>query len=98
MCITPVDKTRTSAKPNTTDWESINLKKTKRHVTNLQRRIYLASKNGDKKKVRDLQRQLVRSYSATVQAVHRVTVINKGKSTLELMDLKPLTMKKEAFL
>ncbi len=81
MCITPVDKTRTSAKPNTTDWESINLKKTKRHVTNLQRRIYLASKNGDKKKVRDLQRQLVRSYSATVQAVHRVTVINKGKST-----------------
>lgn len=44
-----------SAKPNTTDWKSINLKKTKRHVTNLQKRIYLASKNGDKKKVRDLQ-------------------------------------------
>lgn len=70
-----------SAKPNATDWKSVNLKKTKRHVTNLQRRIYLASKNGDKKKVRDLQRQLVMSYSATVQAVHRVTVVNKGKLT-----------------
>ena len=47
----------------------------------MQRRIYLASKNDDKKKVRDLQRQLVRSYSAIVQTVHRVTVINKEKIT-----------------
>ncbi|MBQ3298642.1 MAG: group II intron reverse transcriptase/maturase [Bacilli bacterium] len=87
-----------SAKPNTTDWKSINLKKTKRHVTNLQRRIYLASKNGDKKKVRDLQRQLVRSYSATVQAVHRVTVINKGKLTPGIDGFKATNDKQRGML
>ena len=98
MCITPVNKTRMSAKPNTTDWKSINLKKIKRHVTNLQKRIYLASKNGDKKKVRDLQRQLVRSYSAIVQAVHRVTVINKGKITPGIDGFKATNDKKRGAL
>lgn len=98
MCITPVDKTRMSAKPNATDWKSVKLKKTKRHVTNLQRRIYLASKNGDKKKVRDLQRQLVMSYSATVQAVHRVTVINKGKLTPGIDGFKATTDKQRGEL
>ena len=98
MCITPVDKTRMSAKPNTTDWKSVNLKKTKRHVTNLQRRIYLASKNNDKKKVRDLQRQLVMSYSAAIQAVHRVTVINKGKLTPGIDGFKATTNKERGML
>ena len=37
------------AKPNTTDWKSIKWNKVRRHVTNLQERIYRASKNGDKK-------------------------------------------------
>lgn len=69
------------AKPNTTDWKSINWNKVNRFVTSLQERIYLASRKGDKKKVRDLQRQLMRSYYAKLKAVRRVTQENKGKYT-----------------
>ena len=64
----------------------------------MQRRIYRASKNGDKKKVRDLQRQLVRSYSATIQAVHRVTVINKGKLTPGIDGFKATNDKQRGIL
>ena len=69
------------AKPNTTDWKSIKWNKVRRHVTNLQERIYRASKKGDKKKVRDLQRQLMRSNSVLIMAINRVTKINKGRFT-----------------
>ena len=70
MCITPVNKTRTSAKPNTTDWKSVNLKKTKMHVTNYAKTDYaVLVKNGDKKESqRTYKGQLVRSYSATISS------------------------------
>ena len=70
-----------SAKPNTTDWKDIENKmyKYKRNVTSLQNRIYRASRKGDEKKVRDLQRQLMNSYSALVLAIDRVTKKNKGR-------------------
>lgn len=69
------------AKPNTTDWKSINWNKANRSVTSLQERIYLASRKDDKKKVRDLQKQLMRSYYALLKAIRRVTQENKGKYT-----------------
>lgn len=92
MCIAPDNSVCESAKPNTTDWKSIKWHKVNRHVTSLQERIYRASKSNDKKKVRDLQRQLMRSKSALVKAVDRVTRVNKGKSTRALMDSRqPMT-------
>ena len=56
MCIASNNDICKSAKPNTTDWKSIKWNKVNRHVTSLQRRIYRASKDNNKKKVRDLQR------------------------------------------
>ena len=61
-------------------------------------RLIRPSKNDDKKKVRDLQRQLVMSYSATIQAVHRVTVINKGKLTPGIDGFKATTNKERGML
>ena len=84
-----------SAKPNTTDWKDIENKmyKYKRNVTSLQNRIYRASKKGDEKKVRDLQRQLMNSYSALVLAIDRVTKKNKGKNTPGIDGFKATTNK-----
>ena len=84
-----------SAKPNTTDWKDIENKmyKYKRNVTSLQNRIYRASRKGDEKKVRDLQRQLMNSYSALVLAIDRVTKKNKGKNTPGIDGFKATTNK-----
>ena len=81
MRFTPNNNICEPAKPITTDWKSIKWNKVNRHVTSLQRRIYRASRNNDRKKVRDLQRQLMRSNSALLIAIKRVTQVNKGKYT-----------------
>ena len=81
MSFTPNVNVCEPAKPNTTDWNSIKWNKVNRHVSSLQERIYRASRNNDKKKVRDLQRQLMRSSSALLKAIKRVTQENKGKCT-----------------
>ena len=81
MSFTPNVNICEPAKPNTTDWKSIKWNKVNRHVFSLQERIYYASRNDNKKKVRDLQRQLMRSSSALLKAIKRVTQENKGKST-----------------
>ena len=81
MRLTPNNNICEPAKPITTDWKSIKWNKVNRHVTSLQRRIYHASREKDKKKVRDLERQLIRSNSALLIAIRRVTQVNKGKNT-----------------
>lgn len=72
MRLTPNNNICEPAKPDTTDWKSIKWYKINRHVDSLQKRIYRASENGDKKKVRDLQRQLMRSNSALLKAKNLV--------------------------
>ena len=81
MRFTPNNDICEPAKPITTDWKTIKWNKVNRHVTSLQERIYRASKENDKKKVRDLQRQLMRSKSALIKAINRVTKENKGRET-----------------
>ncbi len=61
-------------------WTSIDWKHAQAIVNNIQARIVKAVKAGDKKKVRSLQRLLVRSTAAKMLAVKRVTS-NRGKKT-----------------
>ena len=93
MRFTPNNNICEPAKPITTDWKSIKWNKVNRHVTSLQRRIYRASRNNDRKKVRDLQRQLMRSNSALLIAIKRVTQVNKGKYTPGIDGFKATTDK-----
>ena len=81
MRLTPNNNICEPAKPDTVDWKSIKWYKVNRHVDSLQKRIYRASKNNDKKKVRDLQRQLMRSNSCLLKAINKVTKENKGRFT-----------------
>ena len=64
-----------------TDWNSINWCKANRVVHNLRRRIFSAKQEGDHKKVRSLQRLMLKSYSNTLLSVRRVTQQNKGSTT-----------------
>lgn len=64
-----------------TDWNAINWRKANRIVRNLRRRIFRASTEGNLKKVRSLQKLMLRSYSNILVSVRKVTQINKGKNT-----------------
>ena len=46
-----------------TDWTTIDWKRANRQVRNLRQRIFRASQEGNLKKVRSLQRLMLRSYS-----------------------------------
>ena len=64
-----------------TDWSAVNWRQANRSVRNLRQRIFRASQAGDYKKVRSLQKLMLRSYSNRVLSVRRVTQLNAGKHT-----------------
>lgn len=78
---------------NTEGWKTINWRQTQRYVFKLQKRIYAASRRGDVKQCRKLQKTLMRSWSNRVLAVRRVTVENQGKKTAGVDGIKSLTPK-----
>ena len=64
-----------------TEWLSVNWRKVHRVVKNLRQRIFKATRCEDWRRVRNLQRLLLKSYSNVLQAVRRVTQLNAGKNT-----------------
>ena len=67
--------------PSTVDWALMDWRKAERSRYRLQKRIYKAASRGNVKVVHNLQRKMMRSWSARVLAVRRVTQDNKGKKT-----------------
>lgn len=63
------------------DWQSIDWNKAEDEVRRLRQRIFAASRKGDLKKVRNLQKLMIRSWSNAVVAVRRVSEINAGRKT-----------------
>ena len=64
-----------------TDWRRVNWRTVNRQVRNLRRRIFRATQQGDWATVRSLQRLMLRSHANRLQAVRRVTQVNRGKHT-----------------
>ncbi len=62
-------------------WTSTRWKKVENIIANLQHRIAKATLEGNYRKIRNLQRLLVRSLSARLKAVRQVAQENKGKFT-----------------
>lgn len=71
----------TAGRGSLDDWSSIDWSEVERNVRRLQERIFRASHNGEHAQVRNLQKLLVRSRSAKLLAIRRVTQINRGKRT-----------------
>jgi RNA-directed DNA polymerase len=72
-------------------WEAIDWAKVERYVFKLQKQIYKASNQGNIKKVRGLQKTLMRSWANRVLAVRRVTQDNRGKKTAGVDGVKDLS-------
>lgn len=67
--------------PHIQNWELINWKKVYAYVKKLRQRIFRAEQLGQKRKIRKLQRLMIRSKANLLLSVKRVTQINKGKKT-----------------
>jgi RNA-directed DNA polymerase len=76
-----------------TDWNSVDWQKTNRIVGNLRRRLFRATTQGDLKKVRSLQRLMLRSHANALVSVRRVTQQNRGKNTPGIDKVTILTPK-----
>jgi len=66
---------------NSWKWSDVEWRKAQIAVFRLQKRIYKASRCGDVRKVRKLQKTLMRSWSAKVLAVRQVSQDNRGSAT-----------------
>jgi len=75
------------------EWNEIPWRKLERNVFKLQKRIYKASRRGDVRTVRRLQKLLTKSWAAKCLAVRRVTQDNQGKKTAGVDGVKALTPK-----
>jgi len=83
---------------HTEDWKSLPWKEFRCNVFRLQKRIYQAQCRGDFKRVCNLQRLLLRSWSAHCLAVRQVTQDNRGKRTPGVDGVARLTPKQRLTL
>jgi len=67
--------------PHIQKWELINWMKVQKYVKKLRQRIFRAEQLGNKRKVRKLQRLMIKSKANLLLSIKRVTQINKGKKT-----------------
>jgi RNA-directed DNA polymerase len=63
------------------DWDRVDWDRAEREVRRLRQRIFTASQQGDLKKVRSLQRLMLRSRANALVSVRRVAQINAGRKT-----------------
>ena len=75
-----IDKGGSASSRVVNDWQAIQWQLVERHVRTTQMRIAKATQDGDWRRVKALQRSLVRSFAARALAVRRVTE-NQGKRT-----------------
>jgi group II intron reverse transcriptase/maturase len=71
-------------------WSSQHWKKFQKNLFRLQKRIYKAMQNGDSRKVKSLQRLVLKSRAARMLAVRQVTQLNSGKKTCGVDGVKSL--------
>ena len=72
---------KSATTPQIYDWYSIDWKKIHKYVKKLRQRIFRAEQLGQKRKVRKLQRLMIKSNANLLLSIKRVTQINKGKKT-----------------
>ncbi len=77
----------------TVEWNNLPWREIEKVIFKLQKRIYQASKDGDIKAVRKLQKTLINSWYAKLIAVRKVTQDNTGKNTAGIDGVKSLTPK-----
>ena len=62
-------------------WDAVRWRQVEAQVRRLRQRIFTATQEGDLKRVRNLQKLMLRSFANTLVSVRRVTEINAGRLT-----------------
>ncbi|WP_239396921.1 reverse transcriptase N-terminal domain-containing protein, partial [Frankia sp. CiP3] len=63
------------------DWDAVDWRAVEEDVRRLRQRIFAATRAGDLKKVRNLQKLMLRSRANALLSVRRVTEANAGRKT-----------------
>ena len=77
--IKKLNKSATS--PQIIEWYTLSWKKINNYVKRLRHRIFRSEQLGQKRKVRKLQRLMIRSKANLLLSIKRITQINKGRRT-----------------
>ena len=85
-------------KDETLDWDAVDWRRVEGDVRRLRQRIFTASRNGDLKKVRNLQKLMLRSRANALAAVRRVTEVNAGRVTAGIDGMTALLPQSKADL
>jgi RNA-directed DNA polymerase len=80
------------------DWLSIDWQRVEADVRRLRQRIFTASRAGDLRKVRSLQKLMLRSRANALLSVRRVTELNAGRMTAGIDGSVVVTAPGKAFL
>ncbi|NEO93343.1 MAG: group II intron reverse transcriptase/maturase [Moorea sp. SIO3G5] len=91
-------KSKTQGFAQKSEWNKVNWRQLEITVFKLQKRIYQASQRGDVRVVRKLQKTLMKSWSAKMLAVRKVTQQNKGKKTAGIDGRKALNEEQRLIL
>ena len=83
---------RASAHVSYTNWKAVQM-----YVTKLRQRIYRAEQLQQQRKVRKLQRLLMRSEANLLLSIRRVTQQNKGKRTAGVDEHTALSRREKIF-
>jgi RNA-directed DNA polymerase len=84
--------------PEDFDWDAVDWRRAEDEVRRLRRRIFKASQVGDLKRVRSLQKLMLRSHANTLVSVRRVTQRNAGGATAGIDGQVALTARARAAL
>ena len=63
------------------NWNQVNWRKINKAIRNLRQRIFRARRLGNFRKLRSLQKLMLRSYANLLLSVRRITQTNQGKAT-----------------
>ncbi|MEC3982811.1 group II intron reverse transcriptase/maturase [Amycolatopsis sp. H20-H5] len=80
------------------DWDAVEWRTVEDEVRRLRQRIFAASQAGDQKKVRNLQKLMLRSRSNALVSVRRVTEVNAGRKTAGVDGVVVVTPEQKADL
>jgi RNA-directed DNA polymerase len=80
------------------DWEAIDWRTQQEHVRRLRQRIFKATRDGDLKRVRNLQKLMLRSRANTLISVRQVAQRNAGRETAGIDGEVALTSRQRAEL
>src|SRR5438105_6268406 len=84
----PRIKEKSPLDPESESWRKLPWRKFEQHVYRIQKRIFRAEQRGDQRAVQKLQKLLMKSRSARLLAVRRVTQDNQGKKTAGIDGVK----------